>query len=446
MRSPSQAFIALILLSFSDPQASTAEDWPQWRGPNGTGSIQSKSPKAAGPPVRWSRTENIAWRTPIEGRGHSTPVVSGSRVIVTTAVPFGDRLPPRMSGRPGEHDNLPVTSRMQFRVLCIDKDSGTIRWNRTVHEALPIEGGHVSASLASASPIVDDQYVFAMFGSHGLYCLDLDGKKVWEKQLGIMHSKHGHGEGASPTLYGDTIVVNWDHEGQSFVVALNRHDGNEIWKREREEVTSWSSPIVIDVNDQPQVVICGTEKVRGYDLRSGETIWECGGLSANIVATPVYDRESGILVVGSSYEIRKMLGIQLADARGNITDSEHVIWSRTRGTPYVPSFLLVNGGVYFLGHYQNVLTRIRVSDGREAPGPMRLGALGSIYASPVSDGKHVFVTDLRGATQVITATDRPKVIALNQLGENVSASLAIVDNSLFIRSEQALYRIENKAQ
>lgn len=441
-----QAFVAFLLFAISNLRTSSAEDWPQWRGPNGTGSTESEAPEGSGPPVRWSRTENIVWRTPIEGRGHSTPVVIGNRVLVTTAVPTGDPLPPRMSGRPGEHDNLPVTSRTQFRVVCIDRESGSIRWNRAVHEALPIEGGHVSASLASASPIVDDTYVFAMFGSHGLYCLDLEGNVVWQKHLGVMHSKHGHGEGASPTLYGDSLIVNWDHEGQSFVVALNRHDGTEIWKREREEVTSWSSPIVIDVDNHPQVIVCGTEKVRGYDLRSGKTIWECGGLSANIVATPVYDPKTGILVVGSSYEIRKMLGLQVSGARGDITDSERVVWSRTRGTPYVPSFLLVNGGVYFLGHYQNVLTRIRVQDGSEAPGPMRLGSLGSIYASPVSDGKHVFVTDLRGTTQVITATDSPKVIALNQLEENVNASLAIVGDSILLRSEQALYRIANESK
>jgi outer membrane protein assembly factor BamB len=417
-----------------------ADDWSQWRGPNGTGSVTTTDDEV-GPPTEWNASLNVAWKCPLPGRGHSTPVVLGERVFVTTAVPVGEPLAPRMSGRPGEHDNLPVSSKFQFMVLCISRDDGHILWKKVVHEAVPIEGGHVTASLASASPIVDDRHVYAMFGSHGLYCLDLAGNAVWEKQLGDMHSKHGHGEGASPVLRGETLVVNWDHEEQSFIVAFNRQDGRERWRREREEVTSWSTPLIVDVDGKSQVVVCGTDRVRGYDLTSGEVIWECGGLSANIVATPVFDAESGILVVGSSYEIRKMLAVRLPGARGDIKDSKRVIWSRTRGTPYVPSLLLVGGGVYFLAHYQNILTRVRLEDGAEAPGPMRLGELGNIYASPVSDGRFVYVTDLHGTTMVITATETPTLVSVNPIGESVSASLAIAGRELFIRGEQHVFCI-----
>ena len=417
-----------------------ADDWPQWRGPNGTGSVAVRAGEN-GPPVAWSPTHNVAWKCPLAGRGHSTTIVSGDRVFLTTAIPIGNPLPPRMSQRPGEHDNLPVTSKMRFVVMCLDRKDGRVIWEKSVHEAIPVEGGHYTASLASASPIVDDQHVYAMFGSHGLYCLNFDGDLIWEKQFGPMHSKHGHGEGASPALRDETLVVNWDHEEQSFIVALNRHDGSEIWRRDRDEVTSWCSPLIVDVDGKPQVVVCGTSRVRGYDLATGEILWECGGLSANIVASPVFDQASGILVVGSSYEIRQMLALRLPGARGDITGSQRVLWTRSRGTPYVPSLLLVDDGVYFLAHYQNILTRVRLEDGAEIPGPMRLGALGNIYASPVSDGRHVYVTDLNGRTQVITTAEQPQVVSVNELGESVSASVAIADDELFIRGEHHLFKI-----
>lgn len=418
-----------------------ANDWPQWRGPLGTGAIELNE-QSEGAPTTWSSTENIRWKCPIPGRGHSTPVVLGDKVFLTSAIPIGDPLPPRMSGRPGEHDNLAVSSKYQFVVICIDRASGAIQWQKTVLEAIPLEGGHISASLASASPVVDEQHVYAMFGSHGLYCLDHAGNLIWEKQFGQMHSKHGHGEGASPALYDNTLVVNWDHEEQSFIVALDAESGTERWRRNRNEVTSWSTPIIIEVDGKRQVVVCGTDRVRGYDLESGDTIWECGGLSANIVATPVFDAQRRILVVGSSYEIRKMIALNLVDATGDLTQSAHVIWSRIRGTPYVPSILLVNDGVYFLAHYQNVLTRVQIEDGDEAPGPMRLGDLANIYASPVSDGRHVFITDLEGTTMVITATEQPKLVSVNRLEEPVSASIAIGGAELFIRSDKHLFAIE----
>ncbi|MEZ6137775.1 MAG: PQQ-binding-like beta-propeller repeat protein [Pirellulaceae bacterium] len=409
-------------------------NWPQWRGPSGTGYSAQASP-----PTRWNDSENVRWKTPIPGRGHSTPVVHEDLLFLTTAIPAGEPLPPKMSGRPGEHDNLPVDHKHQFVVLAIDRANGTIRWQRVVHEAVPIEGGHKSASLASASPIVDEGRVYAFFGSHGLYCLDFEGTLIWERQFGQMHSKHGHGEGASPVLHGQAIVVNWDHEEQSFVTALNKTTGETIWRNERPEVTSWSSPIIVEHGNRPQVIVAGTERVRSYDLETGDEVWQCGGMSANIVATPVFS--NGVLVVGSSYEIRNMLAIKLDGAQGDITGSDNVLWTRTRGTPYVPSLLLVNDGVYFLAHYQNILTRVDLTTGEESPGAMRLGELTSIYASPVAAGEFVYITDLEGTTMVITTGPTPRVVAVNRLNEHVNASAAIADNSLFIRGEKHLFCI-----
>lgn len=414
--------------------AAIAGDWPQWRGPLGTGSAVD-----ADPPLHWNATENVRWKTPLPGRGHSTPIISADRVFVTAAIPDGPRLEPRMSGRPGAHDNLPITQAQRFVVIAIDRGSGDILWQTTVHRAIPREGGHRSASLASASPVTDGQRVFAHFGSYGLYCLDFDGQLVWDKQLGQMHTKHGHGEGASPALFGGFLVVNWDHEEQSFLAALDPSSGEELWRRRRDEVTSWSTPLIVEVEGARQVVVCGTDRVRGYDLESGATIWECGGMSANIVATPV--AADGVVYVGSSYEKRALMAIRLAGAEGDITASQHVLWSRQRGTPYVPSPLLYDGSLYYLTHYQNVLTRVHAQSGSDAPGAMRLGELRDIYASPVAAAGRVFVTDLRGVTLVIADSDVPRSLAVNRLGESISASAAIVDREIYLRGDRHLYCI-----
>ncbi|REJ90736.1 MAG: hypothetical protein DWQ34_16680, partial [Planctomycetota bacterium] len=212
--------------------------WPNWRGPLSTG----EAPQAD-PPTEWNESKNIRWKTALPGLGHSSPVVWDDRIFVTTAVPVGDALPPRPSKAPGAHDNLPVTHQQQFVVLAADRENGAIVWQRSVGELLPHETWHVSGSAASASPVTDGEHVFAFFGSYGLSCLDLEGTVVWQKDLGDMLVKHGHGEGASPALHDETLVVNWDHEGDSFLVAFDKRTGEERWRVPRDEVTSWATPI-----------------------------------------------------------------------------------------------------------------------------------------------------------------------------------------------------------
>lgn len=413
-------------------------NWPQWRGPQANGAATD-----ADPPIDWGEEENIRWKTPLPGKGHSTPVVWDNQLFLTAAIPSGEALPPRYSGAPGAHDNLPITHRHRFVVLSIDRQTGSILWQVRVHEALPHEGGHVSGSLASASPVTDGERVYAYFGSYGIYCLNFNGDVLWQRQLGIMHSKHGHGEGASPALFGDSLVVNCDHEGESFLAVLNKHTGEPLWRAKREEVTSWSSPVVVVQEDAPQVVVSGTERVRGYRLKTGEVIWECGGLSANISASPVY--ADGVVYVGSSYEKRALLAIRLAGASGDLTNTDHVLWRTRRGTPYVPSPLLYEGGLFYLSHYQSILTRVVAETGEPAPGPVRLNGLGNIYASPVAAAGRVYVTDLDGATVVVDHAKPTRVLALNRLDDSFSASAALVGREMFLRGEKNLYCIAEDA-
>lgn len=435
VRESRYALFGLLVLRFCLPgYCQTQANWPQWRGPMGTGVATNASP-----PVEWSDTKNVRWKTAIPGRGHSTPIIWNDRVFVTTAIPIGQKLPPRPSGRPGAHDNLPVDSKYRFVVIAIDRVDGKVLWEKTVHQAVPVEGAHYTASLASASPVTDGDHVIAHFGSHGLYCLDFDGNMIWSKQLGRMHTKHGHGEGSSPALHGDTLVVNWDHEEQSALIALDKTTGKERWRRKRQEVTSWSSPLIVKLGKSTQAIVCGTDRVRGYDLETGEAIWQCGGMSANIVATPV--AADGILYVGSSYEKRVLMAIKLDGASGDITDSDQVLWRRSRGTPYVPSPLLYDQSLYYLTHYQNIMTRLHAKFGEDDPGAFRMSGLGNIYASPVGAGGHVYVTDLDGVTLALTHSENPRIVAVNRIGEKVSASAAIVDRELFLRGDKHLFCI-----
>lgn len=410
------------------------KNWPQWRGPLGTGAAP-----AADPPIEWSETKNIRWKVTLPGKGHSTPVVWGDRLFLTAAIPFGEKVPPIHSTAPGTHDGVPVTQQHEFVVIAVNRRDGNILWQKSLLKKLPHEGGHYTGSLASNSPVTDGEHVYAFFGTHGLYCLDLQGELKWQKQFGEMQTKHGHGESSSPVLHGDLLFVNWDHDGPCYVTALDKRTGQQKWKVDREADTSWSSPVVIENEGQAQLVVAGTNSLRAYDPSSGSVIWECGGLSSNVVATPV--SAEGMLFAGSSYEKKAILAIRLDAAKGDITDTDRVAWSRSRGTPYVPSPLLYGDSLYYLTHYQGIMTRVEAATGVDKPGAMRLGSMGNIYASPVAAGGRVYVTDLNGKTIVVSHADQPKVLAVNLLDDEFAASAAIVGQELFLRGKTHLYCI-----
>jgi len=450
MTTPRSSFFPLLALSLillgaapssSKKAALDGQDfWPQWRGPLGTGA----APRAT-PLLQWSETQNVRWKVALPGKGHSTPVVWGDRVYVTLAAPVGPSLETAAEGQGshlshdahGAHDNAPVTHRQEFVVLALDRGTGKIVWRRVVHTQVPHEGGHTTASFASHSPVTDGEHLFAFFGSHGLYALDLQGKVVWQKDLGDMQSKHGHGEGSSATLHGETLVVNWDHEGPSFVVALDKRSGKERWRVPRDEPTSWATPIVVPHGGKEQLIVPGTHRVRAYDLATGKVIWECGGLTANIVASPV--AVDGIVIVGSSYGPQAMLAIRLEGAQGDITGTDQVVWSRHRGTPYVPSPLLYEGWLYFHHHYQGILSRVDARTGRQQPEPFRVPGIRNVYGSPVAAAGRVYITDLDGTTTVLRHSRDPKVLAVNHLDDRFSASAALAGGEIFLRGEKYLY-------
>jgi outer membrane protein assembly factor BamB len=252
-----------------------------------------------------------------------------------------------------------------------------------------------------------------------------------------MQILHGHGEGSSPALHGDTVVVNWDHEGGSFLVALDKRTGEERWRVDRDERTSWSSPLIVEYDGKAQVIVAATKRVRGYDLTSGATIWECAGLSGNVVATPV--AAEGIVYVANSYESRNMLAIRLDRAKGDVTGGEAVLWKRDRDTPYVPSPIVYDGSLCFLKHYQGFLTCVDAASGATRFGPERLPGIESVYASPVGAAGRIYVVDRDGTTVVLKNGPRLELLAQNQLDDSFSASPAIAGGELFLRGERNLY-------
>ena len=417
-----------------------AHAWAQWRGPLATGVAPH-----ADPPLRWSESENLRWKSSIPGKGHSSPVVWDERVFLTTAVPFGDALGPFADNAPGTHDSAPVTHQQRFLALALDRRDGKIVWQTTLGEGVPHEGGHVTGSYASASPTTDGEILIAPFGSRGLYALDLAGKVLWKQDLGRMSTKHAHGEGSSPLLVGEFVVVVWDHEGDSFVAAFDRRTGVERWRVARDEETSWASPIAVEHGDRTQVVVSGTKRIRAYVLASGALLWQCGGLSSNVVCTPV--SAGGLVFAGSSYESQALLAIDLARARGEISGSEAVLWTRRRATPYVPSLLLVSDTLYFLHHYQGFLARVVARTGAEPERAFRLEGVDDVYASPVSAAGRIYVTDRSGLTVVLghvaAGSGELEVLARNQLDDRFSASAALVGRELFLRGEQFLYCLEH---
>jgi outer membrane protein assembly factor BamB len=412
--------------------ASAAGEWPQWRGPLGTGEAPEGDP-----PLEWSERKNVRWKTPIPGTGHSTPIVWGDRVFLTTAISHGEAVVKQHRHSHGAHNNLSPSRRVKFVVLAVDRRDGKLLWQRTVRDEVPHESMHETGSWASGSMATDGKRLYASFGSRGIYCLDMDGEVLWKRDLGDMRIKHGHGEGSSPALHGDTLVVNWDHEGDSFLVALDRRTGEERWKVARDEVTSWSSPLVVEHDGEAQVVVAATGRVRGYDLDHGEVIWECGGLSGNVVASPV--AAEGFVYVGSSYEKRAMMAIRLAAAKGDVTGTDTVVWARDRDTPYVPSPLLQDDRLCFLKHYQGILTCVHAKTGKPAFGPQRLEGIRNVYASPVGAAGRIYVTDLDGTTVVLDREGKP--LARNRLDDSFSASASIVGDELLLRGADHLYCI-----
>jgi outer membrane protein assembly factor BamB len=393
-----------------------AADWLEWRGPLRTG----ESP-TADPPTEWSESKNVRWKVEVPGLGLGSPIVRGDMVLVSTAI-AGEK-------DPGARD---------FAVMAFDRKDGKLRWRSVLHSEVPHEGKHNDNSFASESLLTDGKRLYAYFGSRGLYALDLSGKVLWEKQLGKMQTRNGFGEASSPALYGDTLVVTWDHEGPDFIVALDAASGKERWRKERDEPTTWATPLVVTGEGAPQVVVAGTNRVVSYDLATGEERWRASGLTPNAIPSPVYG--DGIVYVTSGFRGNALQAIRLSAAKGEVASPPALVFRYDKDTPYVPSPLLYKGQLYFLKSNSGVITALDAKDG-SVRFSERLEAVPNVYASPVGAAGRVYVTGREGTVAVLAAGPKLELLATNRLDDGFDASPALVDREIYLRGRKHLYRI-----
>ena len=410
------SFIVTISASVHAEQA----QWPSLRGPNYDGLVHQGNP-----PVEWSETKNVRWKTAIPGAGHASPVLWGDYLYVQTAVEV-------------PVDGLFGNPKYQYKLLAVHRNSGKIAWEKTVREALPVEDSHHrTATFASNTGITDGEHLYAFFGSQGLYCFDLDGNMKWEQDLGDMTTRNSFGEGSSLALQGTTLVINWDHEGDSFIVALDKRSGKRLWRKERNEPTSWSTPLIVELGGDYQVIVSASGKTRSYHLKTGEVIWECSGLGTNVVPTPLF--RDGVVYVASGHRSPAMQAIQLEKAKGDITGSDAVLWTIDQNTPYVSSPLLYGDRLFMVKNRNAILSCYDPSTGAIVYGPERLEGMGSIFSSLVGVDNRIYISDLDGSTLVVKNSSKFETLATNVLDEGTAASLIVAGDAIYLRGTQHLY-------
>jgi outer membrane protein assembly factor BamB len=406
--------------------------WPQWRGPHGTGAS-----KQAKPPAEWSETKNIRWRKTIPGRGFGTPVVWGDLIFVLTAVPVdatGDAAHAARGRTPGAH---------KYVVLALNRKDGRVVWEQVAREDTPHEGAHNEwGTWASPSAVTDGQHVIASFESRGIYAYDMKGKLIWQKDLGDKTMRNQFGEGSSPALHGNTLVVVWDHQAGSFIVALDKRSGEERWRVARDEIDGWATPLVVVSGGKPQVVTSGMKQVRSYDLETGKLLWHGGGLTMNPIPSPV--ASDGIVILTSGFRGNNLKAVRLADARDDITNSPALVWSLDRDTPYVPSPLLYDGILYLLKSNSGILSAFDAATGKPHYQLARLEGAPNVFASPAGAAGRVYVPGQDGTTFVLKHGPAFEVIAQNKLDDGFNASPALVDGEIYLRGAKSLYCIAEK--
>jgi outer membrane protein assembly factor BamB len=466
-------------------------NWHQFRGPLGTGVAPQGNP-----PTEWSETKNIKWKVPIPGRGSASPIVWGDRIFVLTAVRtertnqpaetttaigrptvqpvaytradllaqrnenrrgdgrqregrgegrgrggFGGRGP---GGRGGGRFGIgPPTNYHQFVVMCIDRNNGETIWQDVAAEVVPHEGHHPTGTFASSSPFTDGTHLYVSFGSRGIFCYDLAGNPKWHKDLGDMRTRNSFGEGSSPTVFDNTLVLIWDHEEDSFIVALDAQTGEEKWRQPRDEVSTWATPLVVEHAGRRQVITSGTNRVRSYDLASGELLWECGGLGTNPIATPVVI--DGIAICMTGHQEPAAVAVPL-DARGDVTGTDKIAWQLDDGsTPYVASPALYDRVLYFTKNRNAILSSIDARTGRFVINQKRLPDMETVYSSLVAAAGRIYISSREGNTVVVKHSPELEILATNRLEEQaIDATPAIVGNDLILRGESHLYCISER--
>jgi outer membrane protein assembly factor BamB len=411
------------------------DDWSRWRGPDNDGVARGDAP------LRWSENKNIVWKASIPGRGHSSPVLWGNRIFLTTAVPAAAAPKPsdEGGGRRGSGGGAGAGQEHKFVVLCLDAKTGKVIWERVATVVTPHEGYHGRyGSFASNSPVTDGKHLFAFFGSRGLYSYDLDGKLLWKKDFPQMRMRLQFGEGAAPVLDGDTLYLKFDQEEGSYMVALNKNNGKELWRVSRDEVSSWSPPLVVTHNGRKQVVVSASSKVRSYDPATGKLIWESAGLGSNVIPAPV--TTNGIVHVMSGHRDPNLLAIRLGRT-GDLTGTDAIAWTNDRGNSYTASPVLHENKLYFISD-NGMLSCFNALTGEAYYRQQRLPKPYNFKASPVAAEGKLYLSTEEGDVVVVKMGEKYEVLATNSFpDETFIATPAIVEGTIYLRGRNTLYAI-----
>ena len=445
MRTILNISVLVFLLSnylFAQEKLSEYEkNWPQWRGPYATGVAP-----AGDPPVEWNESMNVKWKVEIPGKGHATPIIWGDQIIILSAVQSDKKVDTEEQEEDQEENQWMSPTKTdyihKFVVFSVDRNSGKIRWQTTVREELPHSSTHQFGSWASGSPVTDGVNIFAYFGSHGLYCLNNDGKIKWERDFGIMEKVMSFGEGSSPLLFEDKIIVLRDHQGQSTLHVLNKETGEDIWKIKRDEPSSWSTPFIVQYEGKTQIIANATNNVSSYDLVNGELIWECSGMTRNVIPMPV--SENGMIYFMSGFRGSALIAIDLSKAKGNLTGSDAIVWKYDKNTPYTPSPVLMENKLYFLKVNNGYLSCLDAKDGKEYYSMQKLEGIENIFASPIGVKDRIYITGANGTFYVVKHGTDFEILSQNKLEDSFHASPVVVGNNLYLRGFKYLYCISEE--
>lgn len=429
--------IFLVAPALNDVFAAGGSDyWPSWRGQDSTGVS-----KKGDPPITWSETENIKWKVKLTGDGSgSSPIIWGDKIFFQSAIKTdvkGKTAPPDLGGK-RRFGGSPPTHVYKFNLVCLDRNTGKLIWQRTVREELPHEGHHGDHGFASFSPVTDGRRIWANFGSRGFYCFDMEGNLKWSRDLGKINTVMSFGEGGSFAIADDTIVVVRDHEGSSFIVALNKETGETIWKKDRDEPTSWATPLVVEVDGKKQVVVSATNLIRSYDPKTGAIIWQSGGMTRNVIPSPVTG--FGMVFCASGFRGSSLQAIDL-HRTGDLSNTDAIKWHVKKATPYVPSPLLYRDKLYVISVNKGVISSYNARTGEPYFFKERLSEIKGIYASPAAAAGRIYVVGRNGVTNVLNASEKLEVLAVNTLEDRFDGSPAFAGNEIYLKGKENMYCI-----
>lgn len=437
--------ITLFLLCLFLVSSNTrAQNWPQFRGPNASGVVEGQA--AA---VTWDaqKSVNTRWKTAIPGLAHSSPVVWGNKIFVTTAITSAAKDETRY-GLYGDVAPVKDDPKHTWKVFALDKRTGKILWERTAYEGLPKVKRHPKSTHADSTPATDGKHVIALFGSHGLYAYDLNGKLLWKQDLGVLDAGWFYDPdyqweyGASPIIYKNMVIVQADIQKNSFIAAYDIKNGKRLWMTPREEIPSWSTPTVYEGKSRAELVTNGTRAIRGYDPVTGKELWSLGPNSEVATPTPIFAHD--LIYVTTGYRVIQPIYVIRPGAAGDISlkngkeSSDFIAWSKTRGGPYMPTPVIYGDLLYIVSN-QGVLTTYQAKIG-ERVYQERLGGKGGAFtASPVaSDGK-IYLSSEDGDVFVVKAGAKYELLATNPVGQVMMATPAISDGLVIVRGVSHLF-------